>query len=135
MYIVKNFLNSFLYMLSPQTPHTLHPLGDQRRTIIMNKCPKRTDVYILLKKQSSLYDGFARELSIGDELRDKLKSDKTSHNNAKLENVQKNWIAEKTCSVTWVKVLEILDDLQLDDVAEEVKQFLDKEETVKKYIQ
>ena len=87
----------------------------------MNKCPKRTDVYILLKKQSSLYDGFARELSIGDELRDKLKSDKLDR--------------KKTCSVTWVKVLEILDDLQLDDVAEEVKQFLDKEETVKKYIQ
>ena len=121
-------------MLSPQTPPTLHPLGDQRRTIIMYKCPKKTDVYNLLKKQSSHYDNFARELSIDDELRDKLKSDKTSHN-AKLDDVLRNWIAEKTCSVTWAKVLEILDDLQLEDVAEEVKQFLDKEETLKKYVQ
>ena len=87
----------------------------------------------MLKKQSSLYDDFARELNIDDELRDKLKSDKTSHNNAKLEDVLKHWITEKTCSVTWAKVLEILDDLQLEDVAEEMKQFLDKEETVKKY--
>ena len=135
MYIIKNLLESFLYMLSPQTPHTLHPLGDHRRTIILNKSPKRTDVYNLLKKQSSLYDDFARELNIGDELRDKLNSNKTSHNNAKLEDVLKNWITDTTCSVTWAKVLEILDDLQLEDVAEEVKQFLDKEETVKKYIQ
>ena len=101
----------------------------------MNKCPKRTDVYNLLKKQSSLYDDFARELNIGDELRDELKSNTTSHNNAKLEDVLKNWIAEKTCSVTWAKVLEILNDLGLEDVAEEMKQFLDKEETVKKYFQ
>ena len=135
MYIVKNLLESFLYMHSSQTPHTHHPLGDQRRTILMNKCPKRTDVYNLLKKQSSFYDDFARELNIGDELRDKLKSNTTSHNNAKLEDVLKNWIAEKTCSVTWAKVLEILNDLGLEDVAEEMKQFLDKEETVKKYFQ
>ena len=134
MYIVKNLLESFLYMHSSQTPHTHHPLGDQRRTILMNKCPKRTDVYNLLKKQSSLYDDFARELSIDDELRDKLKSNKTSHN-AKLDDVLRNWIAEKTCSVTWAKVLEILDELQLEDVGEEVKQFLDKEETLKKYVQ
>ena len=134
MYIVKNLFRIFPLYAFPQTPHTLHPLGDQRRTIIMNKCPKKTDVYNLLKKQSSLYDDFARELSIDDEYRDKLKSDKTSHN-AKLDDVLRNWIAEKTCSVTWAKVLEILDDLRLEDVAEEVKQFLDKEETLKKYVQ
>ena len=101
-------------------------------TSILKKSPERNDVFNLLKKKSADWDDFARELNIDDNLREELAIDGT-HIRAKLEKVLKKWINGETSEVTWQNIIDVLEGLEFIELARDVKDFLRKQDVVKKY--
>ena len=89
----------------------------------MKRSPVRKDVYKLLRKHSIHYDEFALQLDIDDDFRDNLRA-KNEENHWKLEQVLRKWIDSETCEVTWAKIIKVLDDLEMKNVAKEVVDFL-----------
>ena len=90
----------------------------------------------MLKKKSAHWDDFARELKISDNIRQELTYEgNTTYSRSKLEKVLKTWVESETSEVTWSNVIHILEDLEFIDLARDVKDYLRKEEVVKKYTQ
>ena len=100
---------------------------------IMEKPPIKKDVYNLLRNKSTNYDEFALQLDVDDNFRDGLRKQNET-NEWKLEQMLRRWIEAETCAVTWAKVLEVLVDLKMMQVAKEVKTFLKRPDIIQKYM-
>ena len=101
---------------------------------MLRKSPERQDVYKLLKKKSTYWDDFARDLDLDINFREELKREgSTTTGGSKLERVIIKWIESESSDVTWNNLIEVLEGLEFLDIAREVKSYLEREEVVKKY--
>ena len=88
----------------------------------------------MLKKKSAHWDDFARELNIDDNSRQELAIEgNTTTSRSKLEKVLVKWINGETSEVTWKYIIDVLEGLEFIELARNVKDFLRKQDVVKKY--
>ena len=88
----------------------------------------------MLKKKSAHWDDFARELNIDDNSRQELAIEgNTTTSRTKLEKVLIKWINSQTSEVTWKNIIDALEGLEFIELARDVKDFLRKQDVVKRY--
>ena len=95
--------------------------------------PEFLDVYHLLKEKSADWNGFRRELWLDGNYGDTLARDRSLTDDDRLDKVLTKWIDTRSSPVTWNKILEMLRELELLNIADKVKTYLKKEEVIEKY--
>ncbi len=83
------------------------------------------EVFDLLKKKSQKWDDIGQALGISLDFRQGLfREAHAATDQSKLERVLHKWIETECSDATWSKVLKVLKELGLRDVAEEVVKYL-----------
>ena len=100
---------------------------------ILEKSPESIDVYRLLKKKSADWRAFRKELRLDDNYEEKLGRNCSLTDEDRLAKVLAKWIEKQPSPVTWNNILEVLKELELLNIAQKVKNYLQKEDVVKKY--
>ena len=77
---------------------------------------------------------FRRELELDVNCRNILARDSSLTDDDRLENVLTKWIEAKQSPVTWAKILEILQSLDLLSIAKKVNDYLQRPDVIMKYI-
>ena len=78
-------------------------------------------VYKYLRCHSTLWDDFGRELDVSRDFRQELKMDQTARSSSKLESVLYKWIEGRTCDVSWQTILDVLQILELNATAQDIR--------------
>ena len=101
---------------------------------LLKKSPKVTDAYRFLTEASVRWNEIGMELEVRYDYRQQLfREGIQSTTEEKLDRVLSKW-AETNCSeVTWGYFLEMLKRLQLNRIADEVKQFLQSDSGKERY--
>ena len=100
---------------------------------ILKKSPDVDDVKDLIKNHSAKWNDFAMALKVDEDTRSSLLHDEKLGNNGKLDHILRKWYEALPSEVTWEKVLEVLDSMELRRTANEMKRFLKNPNTIEKY--
>ena len=102
--------------------------------VILEKPPKMDDAYAFLKKVSVQWNTIGAELNVSYDYRQQLfREGVMSTSEQKLEGVLNKWVESKCSEVTWKHFLDMLKSVELNRIAEEVREFLQKPDIIKKY--
>ena len=108
------------------------PIGQ----LILSQSPVPKDVYNILRGRAAQWENIGIELEVDGNYRDQLRGEGVqSPDTSKLERVLRKWVESKCSDVTWSKVIEVLSLLQFNDLTEDIKQFLKREDILTKYLQ
>ncbi len=80
-------------------------------------------MFNLLKKRSSLWNSIGQALGISFDFRKELRGQALT-NHERLEFVLEKWIQSKYPEATWSKLIEILKDLEYQEMAQDVVEYL-----------
>ena len=92
--------------------------------IIIFTGPERSEVFSILRKKSARWNLFALELQISDDERDQLRG-KNMSDLEKLDEVLRKWMESESRPITWSTILDVLNSLEMKDLAREVLVFLE----------
>lgn len=67
-----------------------------------------------MSKYSSSWNDFACELEVDDEYRDTLENNDSLSDEEKLERIITQWIQNRTCEVSWDKIVAVNKELDLE---------------------
>ena len=82
------------------------------------------DVYRQLRGESSKWNEIGRELGISHNYREELRMRNDLSNRDRLEMVLIKWKESQRSDVSWNKIIDMLEDLELNNVASKVTQYL-----------
>ena len=102
----------------------------------VQKCkPDLKDVHNLLKQKSSKWDEIGGGLKVCYNFRQcQLKEGLTTSAQQKLEAVLNKWIESECSEVSWNHLIQVLIDMELVEVAEKVRRYLQNDlSAIKKY--
>ena len=99
----------------------------------MKKSPEVSDVFNLTKSHSAKWDEIAIALEVDESTRTSVQHDIQLGDNGKLGQILQKWNEAVSSDVTWEKILQVLESMELSETASEVKQFLKKPIIIKKY--
>ena len=99
---------------------------------ILEASPNLHDVYDLTMCKSTEWDKLGRKLEIPLKFRKSLRTT-DSPVEEKLEEVLNEWIESKRIPVTWSKFIEALEEIEMNDVAANIKDFLKTPNAIKTY--
>ena len=109
-------------------------LDDEREYVsILKKSPEVGDVFNLTKSHSTKWDEIAIALEVDESTRTSVQHDIQLGDNGKLDQILQKWNEAVSSDVTWEKILQVLESMELSETASEVKQFLKKPSIIKKY--
>ena len=88
-------------------------------------------MFRLLKPKSFLWDEIGRSLKVEYGYRQELLQQGVMTNSeAKLEAVLNNWIETHCSEVSWDNLIQVLTELEFIDVAQDVRSFLQRDQTL-----
>ena len=90
-------------------------------------------VYRQLRKASSCWNAFGRELGLSVNYRDELRRDSSLSNDDRLEKVLCKWSESECSEVSWDTILKMLKELEFIKMAKEVKEYLHSPEAIQEY--
>ena len=102
---------------------------------ILNEEPDVEDVRKFLKSRSANWESFAMELGVKLNYRNELRKDMTLTDDVRLEMVLYKWKESSQEGVSWKKVLDMLEELELHDMHKKVMDFLKRDDIILKYRQ
>ena len=108
------------------------PFSDDNQTIL-TKSPEVCDVFKLIKSHSAKWNEIAMELKVDENTRTRLLRDTQLGIDGKLDHILHKWNEAQSTDVTWEKILEMLESLELRKTACEVNKFLKEPRIIKKY--
>ena len=109
-------------------------LDDEHAMVsILKKSPNVDDVFHLIKNHSAQWNNFGIALKVDVNTRRSLLQEVRLENDGKLDCILRKWHEAQPSEVTWEKVLEVLDSMELRRTANEVKRFLKKPNVIEKY--
>ena len=108
------------------------PFSDDNQTIL-TKSPEVCDVFKLIKSHSAKWNEIAMELKVDENTRTRLLRDTQLGIDGKLDHILHKWNEAQSTDVTWEKILEMLESLELRKTACEVNKFLKESRIIKKY--
>ena len=97
--------------------------GASNATVILSHHPELQDAYSLTRCRSSKWNDLGRMLKVSYDYREHLHMRIMSEED-KLEAVLHKWIESECSPVTWSNLIHALENIQLMDVARDVKKFL-----------
>ena len=91
-------------------------------------------MFNILKQRSADWKAFARALNVDDNFSKSLQRQGiVSNDDDKLEEMLKHWIESQCSDVTWQKIFDVLRELKLNNIAADLKMFLQKDDIMQKY--
>ena len=88
----------------------------------------------MLKEKSADWNAFRIELKLDGNYGDTLAHDPRLNDDGRLDKVLTKWMEAQPSPVTWAKILEILESLQLRSIAKKVNDYLQSPDVINKYI-
>ena len=96
------------------------------------KSPKPNDAHRLIKSHSSQWNELGIELDVSHDDREELRKDQGLSNSVRLNRVLNRWInADK--DVTWARLIQGLEEIELNSVAKSIKEFLKTDKALETY--
>ena len=89
-------------------------------------------MYQHTERISSHWKDLAQKLNISFNYQKRL-GEETSSDDKKLENILSKWIESESSPVTWSTLVKALQDINCNQTAREVKEFLKTPEAIKSY--
>ena len=97
--------------------------GAPNANLILSHRPELHDVYSLTRCRASKWNDLGCMLKVSYDQRQQLQK-KNDTDEDKLEAILHKWIESECCPVTWSNLIHALEDIELMDVAQDVKKFL-----------
>ena len=107
----------------------------QTNLSILDKEPDLKHIHKFLIRRSADWEKFARELSVDLNYRNVLRRDTTLTDDVRLEMALDKWKESSQERVSWKKVLDMLEELELHDMHQKVMDFLQRDDIILKYRQ
>ena len=103
----------------------ISPTGTEPSTSTIRQTPQLRDVYHLLVPKSCEWDRIGRCLGVDLNFREGLlRAGVQRTDDNKLEVVLNNWIETHCSEVSWDNLIQVLTELELIDIARNVRKFL-----------
>ena len=97
--------------------------GASNATVVLSHRPELHDAYSLTRCRASKWNDLGRMLKVSYDQRQQLQK-KNETDEDKLETILHKWIESECSPVTWSNLIGALENIQLMDVARDVKKFL-----------
>ena len=94
---------------------------------LLKKSPEKVVVLPLIKQLSASWNDFGRVLKVDSNYREKLMRDPMLTDDGRLEKVLDKWFGSKPSHVTWEMILDVLGKFGREDIAREVRTYLEEE--------
>ena len=94
---------------------------------LLKKSPEKVVVLSLIKQLSASWNDFGRVLKVDSNYREKLMRDPMLTDDGRLEKVLDKWFGSKPSHVTWEMILDVLGKFGREDIAREVRTYLEEE--------
>ena len=92
-------------------------------TVILSLCPELHDAFKCTRCRAAKWNELGQMLNVSFDFREQLQM-KIMSDEGKLEAILHKWIESKCSPVTWSNLIDALESIQLMDVAQDVKNFL-----------
>ncbi len=99
---------------------------------LLTKSPNLHDVHKLLSPHSYKWDDIGRALRVPYGYRRELERERIS-DTARLERILAEWIETESVPVTWDRLIEGLEEIELRDVIRSVREFLKTDQALATY--
>ena len=112
--------------------HLIYNTGTPNQSLL-TKAPELFDVHKLLSPHCDQWARIGRALKIPLEYRRQLERERIFDDDRRLEEVLSKWIETESVPVTWDRLIEGLEEIELRNVIRRVKEFLKTDRALATY--